>query len=49
MENKSFADIVRMIVAACNKNFPDGDYNKKTTILECATQIYIAQMKGGEG
>lgn len=49
MENKTFEQILSMVVDACNKSFTDGDFNKKTVILECATKIYVAQMlnKGG--
>lgn len=47
MENKSFEEIVRMIANACNSVFYAGTKDRKDTILECATQIYIAQMKGG--
>lgn len=46
-ENHSFDEILKTIVNACDNNFPDGDFNKRTTILECATKIYIAQMTGG--
>ena len=45
MDNKSFEEILRMVASACNSIFYTGT---KDTILECATQIYIAQMKGGE-
>lgn len=47
MGNRSFEEILSMVTSACNRVFLDGDFNKKTVILECATQIYIAQMKGG--
>ena len=46
MANESFKEILCMVVNACNKYlFVDRDLQKKQ--LECATQIYIAQMKEG--
>ena len=48
MGNKSFEEILRMVASACNSIFYTGTKDSKDTILECATQIYIAQMKGGE-
>ena len=46
MANETFKEILGMVVAACNKYlFVDRDLQKKE--LECATQIYIAQMKEG--
>lgn len=48
MQNKSFEEILEMISRACNSVFYTGTKDIKGTVLECATQIYIAQMKGGE-
>ena len=48
MEKKSFYKIVEMIVSACNGNFNRGTSDLRPIVLECATKIYIAQMKGGE-
>jgi hypothetical protein len=47
MQNGSFEDILRMVSSACNSVFYTGTKDRKDTLLECATQIYIAQMKGG--
>lgn len=48
MENRTFEEILSMVAIACDRVFNDGDFGKKTVMLECATKIYIAQMKGGE-
>ena len=48
MGNKSFSEILSMVVNACNREFYSGIKELKKTVLECATQIYIAQMKDGE-
>lgn len=48
MENKSFKEILRMIVYACNDQFYSGIKDVKEKVIECATQIYIAQFKAGE-
>lgn len=47
MENKSFNQILHMVVNACNNNFYTGAKAITEKALECATQIYIAQMKEG--
>lgn len=48
MDNKlSFKEIIQMITSACNATFTNGTRDIRNTVLECATQIYIAQMKGG--
>ena len=47
MENKSFKEIIQMVASACNATFTNGTRDIRNTVLECATQIYIAQMKGG--
>lgn len=41
---KSFSEILSMVVSACNKEFYRGASDITDTALECATQIYIAQM-----
>ena len=40
----SFRKIVEMIVDACSVSFYSGAKDAKETIINCATQIYIAQM-----
>lgn len=44
MAEKSYVEIMRMIINACNNNFYSGAKDEKKTVIECATQIYIAQM-----
>ena len=55
MTEKSYDEIMRMIINACNNHFYSGAKDEKKTIIECTTQIYIAQMntrtpkeRGGE-
>lgn len=55
MAEKSYDEIMRMIINACNNHFYDVAKDEKKTVIECATQIYIAQMnartlkeRGGE-
>lgn len=55
MAEKSYDEIMRMIINACNNHFYSGAKDEKKTVIECATQIYIAQMntrtpkeRGGE-
>ena len=54
MGEKSYNEIMQMIIGACNNNFYSGAKDEKKTVIECATQIYIAQMnctpkeRGGE-
>ena len=55
MAEQSYDEIMRMIINACNNNFYSGAKDEKKTVIECATQIYIAQMntytpkeRGGE-
>lgn len=45
MTEKSYDEIMRMIINACNNHFYNGTKDVKKTVIECATQIYIAQMK----
>lgn len=40
----TFDEIVRMITRACLKNIRTGYGNHEDAIIQCATQIYIAQM-----
>ena len=44
MAEKSYDEIMRMIINACNNNFYSGVKDDKKTVIESATQIYIAQM-----
>ena len=48
MENKSFKDILQMVASACTATFTNGTRDIRAVVLECATQIYLAQTKGGE-
>lgn len=48
MANKSFSDIVYMVVKACNENSFGDTKDIRDSVLACATQIYIAQMKSGD-
>ena len=48
MEKKSFAEILSMVVSACNREFYRGAKEMEDTAVECATQIYIAQMNTTE-
>lgn len=43
-EDMTYKEIVRMIGNACNDEFYSGVKDLKATIIESATQIYIAQM-----
>lgn len=47
MESKTFKEILQMVTSACGASFTNGVRDIRSTVLECATQIYIAQMKGG--
>ena len=44
MVKNTYNEILEMIVSACKRNFADDVKDKENTIIECATQIYIAQM-----
>ena len=55
MAEKSYDEIMGMIINACNNYFYSGAKDKEKTVIECATQIYVAQMnirilkeRGGE-
>ena len=37
-----------MIIKSFNKRYSTGTSNMKDKVLECATQIYIEQMKGDD-
>ena len=46
MEHMSYKEILLMIENACNKCWYNGSGSDgRKTVIECATQIYIAQMK----
>lgn len=45
MPDKSFTEILSMVASACNREFYSGTKEIKEVVLECATQIYIAQMQ----
>ena len=44
MAEKSYDEIMRMIIKACNNRFYSGTKDEKKTVIECATQIYITHM-----
>lgn len=44
----TFDEIVRMVIRACSRNFYKGYGNHEEAIIQCATQIYIAQMNKNE-
>ena len=45
MAEKSYDEIMRMIINACDNYFyNDITIDEAKTIIECTTQIYIAQM-----
>ena len=44
MTEKSYDEIIRMIINACNDYFYRCAEDDMKTVIECATQIYIAQM-----
>lgn len=44
----SFDEIVKMVTRACIRNFRGGYGNHEEAIIQCATQIYIAQMNKNE-
>lgn len=44
MAEKSYDEIIRMIINACNDYFYRCAEDDMKTVIECATQIYIAQM-----
>ena len=44
MAEKSYDEIMRMIINACNNHFYGVAKDEQKTVIKCATQIYIAQM-----
>ena len=44
----TFDEIVRMVIRACFRNFYKGYGDHEEAIIQCATQIYIAQMNKNE-
>lgn len=47
----TYKEIMTMIHNACHNVFYNGDKGHEETVIQCATQIYIAQMnenKAGE-
>lgn len=44
MTEKSYDEIMGMIINAGSNYFYSGVKDEKKTVIECATQIYIAQM-----
>lgn len=42
---KTFREILSMVSEACATSFYTGDKDVKSTVIECATRIYIAQMR----
>lgn len=44
-ETKSFQEILTMINNACTHSFYSGAKDIKSTVVECATQIYIEQIR----
>lgn len=44
----TFDEIVKMVTKACLKNFYKGYGGHEEVIIQCATQIYIAQMNKNE-
>ena len=45
MQKQSFSKIVCMIKYACNENFYNGTRDIRADVIECATKIYIEQMR----
>ena len=46
---ESYEQILRMVKNACNSTFYHGYTGNEEKVIECATQIYIEQMKLREG
>lgn len=44
----TFDEIVKMVTRACIRTFHGGYGNHEEAIIQCATQIYIAQMNKNE-
>ena len=45
MQKQSYKDILLMITNACNKTFYCGTKEIRDSVVECATKIYIEQMR----
>ncbi len=45
MDNEKFKAILIGVTNACKRAFYDGEKNIRPTVLECATKIYIEEMK----
>lgn len=43
----TFKDILSMVDNACSRVFYTGSKDVKETVIQCATQIYIEQMRMG--
>ena len=43
----TFKDILSMVDNACSRVFYTGSKDAKETVIQCATQIYIQQMRMG--
>lgn len=43
----TFKDILSMVDNACSRVFYTGSKDAKETVIQCATQIYIEQMRLG--
>ena len=44
----TYKEIMTMIYNACHNVFYNGGKGNEETIIQCATQIYIAQMNGNK-
>ena len=44
----TFDEIVKMVASACFRNIRRGCGDHEEAIIQCATQIYIAQMNKNE-
>ena len=45
MQKQSYNDIVRMITESCRNYFYNGTRDIRQNVIECATKIYIEQMR----
>ena len=45
MRKQSYSEIVNMIKNACNENFHHGVGEIRGNVIECATKIFIEQMR----
>lgn len=44
-ERLTYKEILQMVKSACSQTFYHGSKGITETVLKCATEIYIAQMK----